>query len=317
MPVPARRAWSRPPGCRACQDACQRSDPPAWRASTSATGFSGSTALVTSACIGSSPGSVHEPRNRGPSAIPGWLRPHRPWPLEHRLLAPRAPLGLQRTHRSGLTCPASDASFGRPVTSRTSCPQLVSPPTQRGPVGTGTFNAEAFDGAKALGVVLELAEPSLISGDLDRAEDAPQRVCDCSHVDLAVGIYADGDPAARLWHRCQWPSLLQTGWWHAPAGRGADKTVMGPEPGSYEVTSARPVGARSVALPSRSTDPAKGSIASQRLSQTGRDRPTPSSLSEAIFVPCQWSAVGSAGTSPTQPDPPSLLPTRSGSSWSL
>jgi len=38
-----------------------------------------------------------------------------------------------------------------------------------------------------------------------------------------------------------------------------------------------------VALPSRSTDPAEGSIASQRLSQTGRDRPTPSSLSEAIF----------------------------------
>jgi hypothetical protein len=35
-----------------------------------------------------------------------------------------------------------------------------------------------------------------------------------------------------------------------------------------------------VALPSRSTDPAEGSIASQRLSQTGRDRPTPSSLSE-------------------------------------
>ena len=38
-----------------------------------------------------------------------------------------------------------------------------------------------------------------------------------------------------------------------------------------------------VALPSRSTDPAEGSIASQRLSQTGRDRPTPSSLSEAIL----------------------------------
>jgi hypothetical protein len=37
-----------------------------------------------------------------------------------------------------------------------------------------------------------------------------------------------------------------------------------------------------VALPSRSTDPAEGSIASQRLSQTGRDRPTPSSLSEAM-----------------------------------
>ena len=38
-----------------------------------------------------------------------------------------------------------------------------------------------------------------------------------------------------------------------------------------------------VALPSRSTDPAEGSIASQRLSQTGRDRPTPSSLSEGMF----------------------------------
>lgn len=99
-------------------------------------------------------------------------------------------------------------------------PAVGEPPIQRGPVGTGTFNAEAFDGAEALRVVLELAEPSLISGDFDRAEDATQRICDCSHVDLAVGIYADGDPAERLWHRCQWPSLLQTGGGtHQPGGR--------------------------------------------------------------------------------------------------
>jgi hypothetical protein len=68
-------------------------------------------------------------------------------------------------------------------------PAVGEPPIQRGPVGTGTFNAEALDGAKALRVALELAEPSLISGDFDRAEDATQRIYDCSHVDLAVGIY--------------------------------------------------------------------------------------------------------------------------------
>ncbi len=55
-------------------------------------------------------------------------------------------------------------------------PAVGEPPIQRGPVGTGTFNAEAFDGAEALRVVLELAEPALISGDFDRAKDATQRI---------------------------------------------------------------------------------------------------------------------------------------------